>query len=111
MLDKLKIGAVTYSVKLKDDLHTVQDDGGKLALHGHILWSSAEIRIAAEQVPDMKLCTLWHEALHGILQNAGHDEHPESAIIALGYGIVQLIRDNPELVELTLHGEQPTSTN
>jgi hypothetical protein len=105
MIDTLKIGAVKYTVKERDDLHTTSDDGRKLALHGHIVWASAEIRIASDQTDDMKVCTLWHEALHGILQNAGQDDHPEALIIALGYGIVALLRENPQLAELTIHGQ------
>ena len=107
MLDKLQIGCICYDVKEKTDLHSVNDAGAKQWLHGHILYADAEIRIGYEQAPDMKVATLWYEALHGILNQAGQDDHSEEIIIALGYGIVRLIRDNPELVKLTV-GEPET---
>jgi predicted heme/steroid binding protein len=108
MIPSVKIGPVNYTVREMNDLHTVNDDGKKLELHGHILWSEAEIRVANDQVDDVKVATIWHEAVHGLLHNAGQDDHPESMVIALGYGLVQLIRDNPQLIELTVNGIQPT---
>lgn len=102
MIDELKIGAVRYRVKEVGDLHRTDADGRKQWLHGQILWSDAEIRIEADQNADRKIVTLWHEALHGILENAGQSEQPEAEIIALSFGIVQLLRDNPTLAQLTI---------
>ena len=101
MIQNLKIGPIDYKVTEKDDLHFVNDDGKKCALHGDICWGEAEIRIATDQDNQVKVATLWHEAVHGILNNAGIDNHPENIVMALGYGLVQLIRDNPELIALT----------
>lgn len=109
MLKSLKIGAITYTVNTVDDLHRLDADGRKQWLHGHILHADAEIRIANDQAAEVKVATLWHEAVHGILNQAGIDEHPEQIVIALGYGLMQLIRNNPELVTLTQCGEPVTS--
>jgi len=97
--DSVKIGPVAYTVKEVDDLHDVNDEGRKRWLHGQILWTSAAIQIERDQADDVKVTTLVHEALHGILNTAGQNDHPEEMIIALGYGIVQLLRDNPALVK------------
>jgi hypothetical protein len=98
---KVQIGCVGYTVRLLDDLHKVNEDGQKVWLHGHILHADAEIRVANDQSDDVKLVTLWHECLHGILQNAGQHEQPEPLIEALSAGLVQLIRDNPKVVKVT----------
>lgn len=98
--DKVQIGPIPYSVKEVDDLHDVNDEGKKRWLHGVIKWASATIEVERGQSEDVKVTTLVHEALHGILNNAGQDDHPESMIIALGFGLVQLLRDNPDLVRV-----------
>lgn len=87
-----------------DDLHKVDGDGVKKWLHGHILLADAEIRIANDQSEDVKLVTMWHEILHGILNNAGQSDQPEALIEAISFGIVQLIRDNPKLIKATVKG-------
>lgn len=102
MITNLKIGAVNYAVSVVDDLHFHDNKRRKRSLNGHILHSEAQIKLDADMSEDMKLITLWHEALHGILAVAGHDDEPESFIVPLGYGLVALLRDNPELVKLTI---------
>lgn len=104
MLKSIKIGPITYQVQEVKDLHTHEGDTRKY-LHGEIKWADATIRVEIDQADDRKVVTLWHEAIHGILENAGQDDHPENLVIALGFGVVQLMRDNPELVRLTM--EQP----
>ena len=99
---QIKIGPVGYKVIEKDDLHFVDGDGKKSGLHGHILWSEAEIRVAGDQSEQVKVVTVWHEVIHGILNNAGINDHPEQVVLALGFGIVQLIRDNPDLIRATI---------
>lgn len=98
----IQIGCVTYTVKQLDDLHKVDTDGVKKWLHGHILLADAEIRVANDQSDDIKLVTVWHEILHGILNNAGQDEQPEALMEALSFGLVKLIQDNPKLIKATV---------
>lgn len=102
MISTIKIGAIHYAVELKPDLHYEDNEGRKRHLNGQVLHDSAVIRVENELSTDMQIATLWHEVLHGILTVAGHDEQPENLIIPLGYGLVSVIRDNPDLVELTL---------
>ena len=105
MIDSVKIGLVTYTVEEKADLYQLTD-GRKEALHGEIWHAEAAINLEANQNVDVKLVTLWHEILHGILHSAGHENHPEPTIIALSYGLVQILRDNPKLIEQTMFGER-----
>lgn len=109
MIEQLKIGPLNYKVREVNDLHDTDDSGKKRWLHGHILYSETAIEVAADQSDDRKICTLWHEAVHGILDNAGHTNHPEDLVIALGFGLVDLIRNNPQLVNLTQYGIQHTT--
>lgn len=101
MIEHIQIGPVRYAVREKDDLHTVDGEGKKEWLNGHVVYSDAEIRVNHEMARDVKVACLWHEAIHALLYNAGQDGVPEAAVRALGYGIVQLIRDNPELMRMT----------
>lgn len=100
--EKVQIGAIAYAVKEIEDLHTLDADGKKKWLHGHIVYADATIKVADDQSEDMKVATVWHEVLHGLLEQAGIDEHPEGLIRMLGYAMVRLIRDNPGLVSATI---------
>ena len=107
MLDKLRIGAVTYDVKFTEGLRSAfNDDGepleddeqGKL-LNGQVIYHKLAIEINPNVHPAMQPIVVLHEALHAVLGHAGI-EHDESTVMALGYGVADLLRDNPELVRL-----------
>lgn len=102
LLDSIKVGAVRYSVIEKTDLHSVDSDERKVFLHGQIVYDAAEIRVCHEQSQDVKVAAVLHESIHAILNQAGHQEHSEAMVVALGYGLLALLRDNPELVGLIL---------
>lgn len=70
MIDCIKIGPATYRVIEADDDHMIGSDGSGKAvrLNGDIMYHSLLIRVNATSAPDMKLITLWHEAIHGILK-------------------------------------------
>lgn len=110
MLPKtIQVGPVDYTVKEIEDLHRVDDDGKKRWLHGHIWLTDSEIRIASDQSDDIKVVSLWHEIMHAILSGAGQAEQPEPLIEAISFGIVQLIRDNPELIKATVCKQETVS--
>lgn len=98
----IKIGPISYSVSEQEDLHDVDAEYKKSWLNGHILHSTARLKVNAEMSRDVKVATLWHEVVHGILNNAGRTDDNEEHVIALGYGLMQVIRDNPELIRFTL---------
>jgi hypothetical protein len=99
--DQIVIGPVTYDVRETPELKAATQDSDAAPMFGVIRWASGLIEIEAEQMHDRKVVTLWHEIVHGILENAGLDDQPEQVVFALGFGLVQLIRDNPELVRVT----------
>jgi Zn-dependent peptidase ImmA (M78 family) len=55
------------------------------------------IRLNKAMKPDIRRVTLWHEIVHGILYAAGQTDHDEVLTDAIAHGIVQVLRDNPEL--------------
>lgn len=89
---QIQIGPIHYDVVLVPELAN-----GEATLHGDINHARCRIRICADDSPQLQHVTLWHEVLHGILHLAALDDHSEQLIIALAYGIVQALRDNPVL--------------
>lgn len=92
----IRIGGIDYEVEEVPNLCT--EDGTK-RLNGHILYDSCRIRIDENLSQQTKSLVMWHEILHGILTHAGVQEQSEAQIEALSYGIVQVLRDNPQLLE------------
>jgi hypothetical protein len=91
----LRIGPFDYEVKLQSGLF----DGGQ-RLSGHCKYSTSEIVIDADEGPQAQHATLWHEIVHAIINNADGSKHDEALVNTLGHGIMQVLRDNPELKEL-----------
>ena len=90
---QVQIGPINYAVVMVDEL--AGDTG---PLHGDFDPSKCRIRLDAGDNPQRQHQTLWHEVLHAILHSAGIREgHDEQQIEALSHGIVQVLRDNPEL--------------
>lgn len=104
-IGSVKIGAMTYKVELVPDLHIGEGDERK-DLHGQIWQDKQQIDVNADQTEVMQAASVLHESMHGILNHAGHEDHSEQMIIALGFGLVDFIRDNPELIDLIQHGEK-----
>lgn len=98
MIDKVNIGGFTYTVAEKPDLHTVDGQGRKEWLNGHIVYCDLTIDIHPDLPDDIKLAAVMHESLHGILYQAGHDEQNERQVCALGYGLIAFMRCNPDFV-------------
>ncbi len=101
---KIKIGAIDYPVIDQDDLH----DNHK-QLYGWIKFNTMEILLSTELGPQARYAVLWHEIVHGVLNAAGIDDDNERLVLAMGHGIVQVLRDNPALIEMlhTLYSEPP----
>jgi len=94
MISKVKIGAIVYDVVIEE---TLGDSGyaGQLRVHRSQIAISAQLQSQFAQV------TLWHEIVHGILANAGVAiaDHNEELIEKIAYGVLQVLVDNPDIVE------------
>jgi len=74
------------------------DDDGITKLDGSIKYAITQIQIEKNLSDQLKIVTLWHEVIHGLLRQA-EIEHEEKIVSVLGYGICGFIQDNPEMVK------------
>ena len=88
----VRIGHVDYRVHVQ---HKPKVKGR--LVDGRIRYSRARITVARHLGPQAARLTLWHEIMHGILTHAGLTDQSEQVIEALANGVVQVLRDNPEL--------------
>ena len=89
----IRIGAIDYDLLMTPNLFDgYGDDEVKVngVLRGHV----AELDIEALLPNSIKFVALWHEAIHAILNQAGIIDHTEETVIALGYGVAGVLRDN-----------------
>lgn len=92
---QVRIGWVQYAVVDDVDLNL---EGAS----GQIRYLKDEIALMPNLAPQAKLFVLWHEMVHGILTLAGTDDHDEQTVNKLAHGIIQVLKDNPDLVAITL---------
>jgi hypothetical protein len=86
---KIKIGAFLYHICWK---HRPRFKGKFVA--GVIDYFEQRIDTYIGLSPEAEWVNLWHETIHGILHNAGIDDHDEKMVNALAHGICQVLVDN-----------------
>jgi hypothetical protein len=91
--ETVRIGPIDY--KIEEVVRLTTADNTRLC--GEIDYHNSVINLDTEQSPQSKRVTLWHEILHGILNNAGKSDHNEELIEIISLGIVGVLRDNPSL--------------
>ncbi len=97
MIAQVKIGGMVYDIRFVDDLRDANDTKLDGQYSGHKCLISLNTNLA----PQSALQTLWHEIVHGIITHAGlRDQHDESLIEAVAYGVMQVLRDNPGIEQL-----------
>jgi hypothetical protein len=88
----VKIGPHTYRVV---EIERLQDRGNYRSLCGQIDFRNLTIEIEKGLVGTYKRQTLFHEIIHGVLENAGiRGDHDEQVVDAIATGIVQVLQDN-----------------
>lgn len=95
--EKIKIGIYEYVVKEVDSPIIIDNQLCK----GSIAYDDLVINIKNSIPYDKKIQTLWHEIIHGIIRDWGvniNGDDEESKVDWISTGIVQVIKDNPELV-------------
>lgn len=88
----ISISAFTYQVNYDP---TLADEGGL----GRILFLRDRIELNPNLSKDMEWVTLIHECLHGFLFHAGQKDHDEATLDILSRGLLQLVKNNPELFQ------------
>ena len=91
---QVQIGPIVYDVVYVEELAGASSG----SLCGDIAPHKARIRINADDDSQAQIVTLWHEVVHGILFGAGMRDHDEQIVDALAHGLVQVLRDNPEII-------------
>lgn len=99
MIEKVRIGAIDYSVFLSESIAQKND------LAGQICYPSLEIELDAGSQPQRQYAILLHEIVHGILNHSKlnktlneKEELLEDVVEIVAHGMLGVIRDNPELV-------------
>jgi hypothetical protein len=91
----MRIGAFDYTITMVDEL-----TDGPNKLLGSILYAQTAILLEQNQSAQAMRQVLWHEVLHAILVQAGHDGKLSDPVIeAVTHGIVGVLRDNSWLAE------------
>jgi hypothetical protein len=88
----VRIAGVEYEVVTAPNLMN-----GALAAYGHIDFENSRIELSETfGTEHQKRCQiLWHEILHGIVENNGMKLHNEEAVVDIfAKGIYQVLQDN-----------------
>lgn len=97
--DTLRIGPVTYRVRLEDQ---PLDDANDRVM-GQVRNTEAVIRLDNSLGYAALYQTLWHEILHALIyQDQMHKVAlgEERAVDRLAWGVAQVLRDNPALAKM-----------
>ncbi len=92
------INSMPYDVVEKEDLRAENSDYRRL--YGQIDYSKMQIELEKDMQPPMRTAVLVHEVIHGILAQAGVEDHDEQLIDILTFGFIGVMRQNPELAKL-----------
>lgn len=99
----VRIGVLDYQIRLVDQLRS--DDDRKLL--GEIDYAAGTIRLDSAMRPAFRAVVLWHEIVHGIVEQTGL-EQSEGLANAIAHGVLQVLRDNPWIAPLTV-GDLPAA--
>lgn len=94
MINSVHIGEYDYEVKLQPEIK--HDDTEYL---GWVDYGTTVIDLSLAEHEQLRSQTLVHEIIHVIMHQAGFSDHSEAVIEALSHGLIQVIRENPELIE------------
>ena len=96
--DSIKIGPFEYTILFKEDMDPFRELVG-MSHHD-------DLEIWIKELSELKMReVLVHEIIHCILHVYGGAPQPEdvleqeSAVTALGFGWLQIVRDNPHIVD------------
>jgi len=92
-IKSLKIGGTIYKVLVLPEI--IEDDR---ELFGQIKYNDSVIKVS-KKFPSNIPNTILHECIHGLLEDRGI-KHKEELVVQLTNGLIQLLRDNPELKKI-----------
>lgn len=95
----IKIGGILFRVFLRKGL---MDASGGRKLDGMVPAGESKILIDEDLSIQFKVETLLHEIVHEAAAHLGHPRLSEPVVDAIAYMALQLMRDNPGLLQLIL---------
>lgn len=105
-IENVKVGNCNYNVKFIGSKKMKKKSGDCIAI-GLIDNEINEIYILSSMSNDNKLITLWHEIFHAILVqrclDASKKIEEEDLVDNHAQAIIQIIRDNAALIEVTIN--------
>lgn len=93
MLSNIKVGPLNYDLILIGKEHLSEDSVGLESFY------RGSIRILDTLKDDFMLLTLWHEIVHVIAEQHNLNLN-EGEVDAIAAGVMQVLQDNQELVEM-----------
>jgi hypothetical protein len=93
-LKKIKIGGIDYTVKVTKNLLT-----GNVVLDGLLENKTTTISVDEELNAQSRMQAVFHETFHAIFTQIGQQTMDESTVDALAFSWMQVLRDNPGLIE------------
>lgn len=104
----IRISGITYDIV---DVYGLLDAEKAKKLNGCISYDQSKIEIESSLSDQIKMVTLLHEVIHGILSQA-EMEHEEKLISVLGYGVCGFIQDNADFITSIIdHGRDARKEN
>lgn len=92
--DSIMIGPIEYGLEEIAGLRSTSDHTEIL---GEMDPTACFIRVEQEIPAQRQQVTLWHEILHAILAQAQRRQVSDAVVGVLAFGIVEVLRRNPEL--------------
>ena len=94
MIDKIKIGGIIFKIKCVKKLIGANN----VKYDGWVKHSKSHIKIEKNLEIQCYLQTLFHEIFHAIFTHLGREDD-EKTVDSLAYSMLQVLRDNPQLLE------------
>ena len=90
--NKIRIGSLYFDVVEEEGLRNPIDNK---EVWGRISYTRGAILVEKNSSKSMRFMTLWHEVVHGILDNAALIESANETLVdVLATGITQCLQDN-----------------
>ena len=89
----VKVGPITYAIRVQDNLMAKDDDGEDILLFGKVCFATCEITIDSNLAPAMQWQTLWHEIVHIVYDQLGLNKD-EGEADGIAYKLLEVLMDN-----------------
>jgi hypothetical protein len=97
----VRVGGLRYRVVVEEEM--VSEEGVEIL--GQHDYGRLQLRLSLAADPEVRPFVLFHEVLHACIAVSGGDSHQEEALVSgLAHVLLQVLRENPDLVRYLLGG-------